>query len=235
MDINIDVKWQMRPGARLCCVLESPYITTQWDFSQFSSIDDNMKNDATVADIADNADTHLSWLPSHSLHTVTPGLWHQHWWNTQWLLSMSKISTSARKVKTEMALYYQRVCVLHSFQPTPKCSDGLNTWEICLRTQFGNVWLVTQWPEASSSAIRLSLCCHIDKVNLMLLVAFVSFQIKVITRMEIISSMSWFWWSLGKRRYYILTAWHWVMFMSAMIATTYQYNIITFPIHYFIN
>ncbi len=98
MNINIDVKWQMWPGARLCCVLESPYITAQWDFIQFSSMDDNMKNDATVADIADNTDTHLSWLPSCSLHTITPGLWHQHWWNTQLPLSMPKMSTSVRKV-----------------------------------------------------------------------------------------------------------------------------------------
>ena len=56
----------MWPGARLCSVLKSPYITAQWDFIQFNSIDDNMKNDATVADIADNTDTHLSWLPSCS-------------------------------------------------------------------------------------------------------------------------------------------------------------------------
>ena len=111
MNINIDVKWQMWPAARLCCVLESPYITAQWDFIQFSSMDDNMKNDATVADIADNTDTHLSWLPSCSLHTITPGLWHQHWWNTQLPLSMPKMSTSVRKVSDMWhSLVYQSLC-----------------------------------------------------------------------------------------------------------------------------
>ena len=131
--INTDLKWQMRPGARLCCVLESPYITAQWDFIQWSSIDDNMKNDATVADIADNTDTHLSWLPSCSLHTITPGLWHRHWQSTRLLLSMPKMPTSVRKV-SGIAWYYQSL-----FNQPLTCSDGRNTWEICLRTQFGNV------------------------------------------------------------------------------------------------
>ena len=157
MNINIDVKWQMWPGARLCCVLKSPYITAQWDFIQCSSIDDDIKNDATVADIADNTDTHLSWLPSCSLYTITPGLWHQHWWNTQLTalnaqnVHFSEVSDIAWFLKSLfIQLEHAVMDAIHG-----KCAWGLNLAMLVCLTCY------TMIPSFKySTAIKMSLCCH---------------------------------------------------------------------------